>query len=122
MPEDNIYKYILVLGLPLLILVTLGLFTNSDFYIKNEYFDFKRLEFAEPVTYKNDENPIKYNSIYLKNGIELYIQREFFDKLKIGDTIYKKSNSDKIYFNIKNGTETIDYNAFKREKYLNSLK
>jgi len=111
-----------VLGVFGLIFGLLIWFVNTGYFVKNDYLDFKKTEFKATLFSKKDEHPIKGNKIYLKNGPELIVHRELFDKLKIGDSIIKEVNSDSIYFYTTDGIIIDDYNEFKREKYLRSLK
>ena len=123
MPDINIKKVqINVLGVFAIIFGLLIWFLNTDFYLRKDYLDFKKTEFNTTLLFKIDENPVKFNSIYLKNGTELKIRREIFDKLKIGDSVIKKANSDYILFKTQIGVLIDDYNGFKRKKYLESLK
>ena len=119
---NNKQIQISILGIFALIFVLLIWFLNSDYYIKKDYLDFKKIGFKATLFSKKDEHPIKGNKIYLKNGPELIIHRELFDNLKIGDSIIKEVNSDSIYFHTTNGIIVDDYNEFKRKKHLESLK
>ncbi|MCB0747934.1 MAG: hypothetical protein KDC52_05305 [Ignavibacteriae bacterium] len=111
-----------VLGIFVVIFAILIWFLNTDYFIKRDYLDFKKTEFKATLFSKKDEHPIKGNKIYLKNGPELIVHRELFDKLKVGDSIIKKVNSDSIFFHTSSGIIIDDYNEFKRRKYLKSLK
>ena len=123
MSEINLKKIALpVLGIFGVIFGLLIWFSNSDFYIEKEYLEINKKEFNSTVQKKVDEHPVKNNKIYLKAGLELIIDREIFDQLKKGDSVIKKVNSDSIYFYTSNGIIINDYNKFKREKYLKSIK
>tara|TARA_R110002012_G_scaffold314504_1_gene527325 strand:+ start:5396 stop:5767 length:372 start_codon:yes stop_codon:yes gene_type:complete len=111
-----------VLGIFAVVFGILIWFLNTSYFIKKDYIDFKKSEFKSTLFLKNDEHPIKGNKIYLKNGPELIIYRELFDKLKVGDSIIKKVNSDSIFFHTTSGIIIDDYNEFKRKKYLKTLK
>ena len=111
-----------VLGIFIVIFGLLIWFLNTDYFIKKDYLDFKEIEFKTVLLYKKDEHPIKGNEIGLKNGQQLSVYRGLFDKLEIGDSIIKLTNSDSVYFYTSRGLIIDDYNEFKREKYLKSLK
>ncbi len=111
-----------VLGVFLVIFGLLFWFLNTSYYLKKEYFDFKKLEFNATIFKKVDEHPVHGNKIYLKNGPELNVPRELFDKIKIGDSVLKKANSDSVFFKTEYGIIIDDYNDFKRKKYFESLK
>lgn len=111
-----------VLGIFIVIFGLIIWYLNTDYYTKKVYLDFKKLKFKATVFSKKDEHPIRSNKIYLNGGPELIIHRELFDKLKKGDSVIKQYNSDSIYFYTSLGTIIDDYNKFKREKYLESLK
>lgn len=96
-------------------------FLNTDYYDKKEYFEFKELGFKATVSAKIDENPVRKNLIYLKNGPQLKVYREIFDQLKIGDSVVKKINSDSVFFYTSNGLIIDDYNKFLRNKYQRTL-
>lgn len=112
-------KIILGIFIPIFALIIWLL--NSDYYIKKEYIKFKELGFNATVSAKFDENPVRKNLIYLKNGPQLKVYREIFDQLKIGDSVVKKANSDTIFFYSSNGLIIDDYNQFLRKKYLKTL-
>lgn len=97
-------------------------FISTDYPIKSDYFNFRKIEFKATVQDKLDEDPIRANTIYLLNGPELRIQRTLFDQLKIGDSVIKSKDSDSIYFKTDHGIIMEDYNGFKRKKYQNTLK
>ena len=111
-----------LLGIFTIIIGLLIWFLNTDFFVKKDYLDFKKTEFKATLFSKKDEHPTKGNKIYLKNGPELIVSRELFDKLKIGDSVIKKADSDSIFFKTDFGVLIDDYNGFKRKKYLESLK
>jgi len=111
-----------VLGIFLLIFGLLYWFLNTSYYLKKDYLDFKELAFNTTVSTKFDEHPVRGNKIYLKNGPELNIPREIFDKIKIGDSVIKRADSDSIFFITDYGIIIDDYNDFKRKKYFESLK
>lgn len=110
-----------VLGVFIVIFGLLIWFLNTDYYIEKDYLDFKEVEFKTVLLYKKDEHPIKGNEIGLKSGQQLRVYRDLFDKLEIGDSIIKRSNSDSIYFYTSRGLIIDDYNEFKRDKYLKTL-
>lgn len=111
-----------VLGIFIIIFGLLIWFLNTNYYLKKDYLTFKSLGFETTVSEKLDEHPARGNKIYLINGPELIVQRELFDRLKIGDSIIKKIDSDSIFFKTDIGLIIYDYNRFKREKYLKSHK
>lgn len=113
---------IIILSIFIIIFGALILFISSDYYIKKEYFNFRKTAFKATVQDKLDENPTKSNKIYLHNGPELRIPRALFDQLKIGDSVLKRKDSDSIYFQTDKGIIIHDYNRFKREKYQRILK
>lgn len=122
MSEINIKQVkITVLGIFSIIFGLLIWFLNTEYFIKKDYMDFKETEFKSILVLKKDEHPIKGNKINLKNGPELVVYRALFDKLKIGDSIIKRPNSDTIFFHTQSGIIIDDYNKFKRDKYLKSL-
>ena len=111
-----------VLGIFVLIFALVIWFTSSGYYKKKEYLDFKKIEFKATLASKIDKHPTRGNEIYLNNGPQLIVYRKLFDKLRVGGSIVKKANSDSIHFHTANGIIIDDYNAFKRKKYLESLK
>ena len=111
-----------VLGVFAVIFGLLIWFLNTNYFLKKDYLDFKKTSFRAVLSSKKDEHPTKGNKIYLENGPMLIVHRELFDKLHIGDSIIKIANSDSIYFYTTNGIIIDDYNEFKREKYLKTLK
>ncbi|WP_406685096.1 hypothetical protein N1F78_05060 [Seonamhaeicola sp. MEBiC1930] len=111
-----------VLGIFAVIFGLLIWFLSTTYFIKKDYLDFKNTEFKATLFSKKDEHLIKGNKIYLKNGPQLIVQRELFDKLNVGDSIIKKVNSDSIFFHTTSGVIIDDYNKFKRKKYLKTLK
>lgn len=122
MTETNMKKVqISVIGIFVVIFCLVIWLTNTNYFIKKDYLDFKKTKINSTLISKKDEHPTKANKIYLKNGTQLIVLREIFDRLEIGDSIVKKTNSDSIIFKTKFGLLIDDYNVFKREKYLKSL-
>ena len=111
-----------VLGVLIIIFGFLYWFLNTSYFLEKEYLNFKKLEFKATVSTKFDEHPVRGNKIYLSKGPELIVYRELFDKLKIGDSVIKRADSDSIYFFTDYGVVIDDYNDFKRKKYLEKLK
>ncbi|WP_421810051.1 hypothetical protein [Flagellimonas sp.] len=111
----------IILGIFVPIIGLIIWFLNTDYHIKKEYLKFKELGFNATVSAKFDENPVRANLIYLKNGPQLKVYRKLFDQLKIGDSVVKKVNSDSIFFYSSNGLIIDDYNQFLRKKYLKTL-
>lgn len=110
-----------ILSVFAIILLFIALIMNTSFYKKQEYYNYKKLNFYSTLREKIDEHPIKHNPIYLSNGRELRVKRNIFDKLKIGDSIIKKANSDSVFYYTSKGLIIVDENKFRRETYLKSI-
>lgn len=101
-----------------IIFIILIYITKSDYYIKYEYFQFRKQKFNSIVIDKIDTHPLKGNKLILRNNMEIAVRRETFDNLKIGDSVIKQNNSDSIFFYTKNKLIIEDENKFRREKFL----
>ena len=113
--------YTSVLGVFVGIFGLIYLISDSDFYIKKIYFEFKKIEFQTVIEIKVDEHPVRHNPIYLKNKKQFRIPRKIFDNVKIGDSIIKKADSDSLIFIMDRNMIFLDYNKFNREKYLKTI-
>jgi hypothetical protein len=111
-----------IVGILIICILPIIIYINTNYYVKSDYYEFNKLEIKSVVLQKNDQHPTRNNPIYLKNGVELRIDRTIFDKICVGDSVIKLKNSDSVYYHTKSKIYIEDYNAFKREKYLKSLK
>lgn len=110
-----------VLSVLLSVFVLMILVVNSDFYKKNEYLRFKELDFRSVVSSKRDEHEVRNNDVILENGTSLSISRVLFDQIHIHDSVIKPRGSDSIYIKTLDSVLVIDYNRFRREKFLSSI-
>lgn len=111
---------IAVLGVFLFLVMVLVWYLNTDYFIKYDYLKFKEKQFNSTLHKKYDSHYIT-KEIMLYKGTKLIVRKELFDKLQIGDTIIKQAECDSVYFYTSEGIIIVDYNRFKRNKYLNSL-
>ncbi|MEP1489878.1 MAG: hypothetical protein ABJK28_15770 [Algibacter sp.] len=61
--------------------------------------------------------------VLLDNYHEERVENNTYNRIGIGDSVYKKRGNDSVYFHLKNGKIIVeDYNKYLREKYYKLLK
>jgi hypothetical protein len=125
--ESEIRKKIFLVFIPIIIMVIIiGYFQlNSISHNKEKYENNRKIEFNGKVIKKRQEGEFTRAArfLILDNYYEQRVENWIYNKISLGDSVYKKTESDSIFFMLKNGEIIIeDYNKHLREKYLDLLR
>ena len=124
---SEVRKNVLLVLIPIFILIIgISIYeSNSLEYNKEEYFKARKISFSGKVIKKKQDGdyPRADRYVLLDNYHKKSVDIRIYHKVGIGDSVYKKSFSDSVYFCLKNGEILIeDYNKYLRENYLELLK
>ena len=120
--DRTIRKNLAFVFIPILIIliIIISIQNNSIGFLEKEYLKINESSYSGIITNMLKEgNEGRTRKILLNNKLEKNIPFYIYEKLEVGDSIYKKSKSD-IEFYIKKNGEIIerDINDFYRKKYL----
>ncbi|MFL9829369.1 hypothetical protein ACSV4D_14695 [Flavobacterium sp. ARAG 55.4] len=124
---NEIRKNLFLVFIPIVILIIgKGVYdSNSLEYNKKRYFEAREASFSGKIIKKRQDGdyPRAERYVLLDNYHKENVEFGIYYKLNIGDSVYKKKDSDSVYFCLKNGEILIiDCNRFYREKYNKLLK
>lgn len=124
--ESEIRKKILLVFIPVVIIIfIIGFYqSHSIEHNKEKYSNSRRVSFSGKIIKKEREGDYSRAAKYilLENYHKEIVDNMTYYKVDIGDSVYKKKDSDSLYFCLKNGGIVIkDYNKDLREKYLELL-
>jgi hypothetical protein len=124
--DSEIRKKLLVVFVPIVILIFIitNYQSNSLDYNKEKYFDSRNTKFNAIVIKKRQEGNYTRAGrfVILDNYREERVENNTYYNIEIGDSVYKKSGSDSIYFHLKNGKIIIeDCNKYLRKNYYELL-
>ena len=124
--DKTIRKSLAIVFIPILIfLITVILIqNNSENYLENKYKRIRNNSYSGKITslllnrMKGRVRPILIN-----NKFEKEIPYFIHEKLNVGDSLFKKRESDFEYYILNSKADTIkrDVNKFHREKYFEKL-
>ena len=124
--ESEIRKNVLLIFIPVAVLIFIISYyqSNSLEHNKKEYEETRNTKFNGIVIKKREEG--KYfragRFVLLDSYYEQRVENSTYYKIEIGDSVYKKSGNDSVYFFYKNGEVIIeDYNKNIRERYYKLL-
>ena len=120
--EREIRKKLTLAAIPILIIVTIIVVwkDNSLDVTKKEYLKKRMKGYSGIIIKKYEEGdyPRARRYVILDNYTKVDIHDYLYNKLSIGDSVIKKSNSDSIYFYLKDGdVQILDELKWWREKY-----
>jgi hypothetical protein len=125
--EKTIRKSLAIVFIPIfIIIISISLIqNNSQNYLKKEYEKIRNNSYSGKITsllLDNDNG--RTRTILIDNKWEKEIPFFIHEKLNIGDSLYKKTDSDFEYYvgNSKADTLKRDVNKFYRKKYFDKLK
>ena len=124
--DRAIRKSLALVFIPILIflIIVIVIQNNSESYLEKEYKKIRNESYSGKVTnlllnrMKGRMRPILIN-----NKFEKEIPYFIHEKLNVGDSLFKKSESDFEYYILNSKADTIerDLNKFHREKYFEKL-
>jgi len=97
---------------------------NSESFLEKEYKNIRNDSYSGKITnLLSDKDNGRTRPILIDNKWEKEIPSFIHEKLNIGDSLFKKTDSDFEYYVRKSKTDTIkrDVNKFYRKKYFDKL-
>ncbi|WP_370408201.1 hypothetical protein [Tenacibaculum dicentrarchi] len=120
--DSEIRKSLFLVFVPIAIMVIIiaNYQSNSLEYNREKYLESRNTKFNGIVIEKRQEGDYTRAGkfIILDNFYEERVENKTYYRIEIGDSVYKKSESDSVYFHLKNGEIIIeDYNEYLRNNY-----
>ena len=124
--ESEVRKNLLFVFVPIAIMIFIiaNYQSNSLEHSKEKYLESRNTKFNGIVIKKRQEGDYTRAGrfVILDNYHEEHIEKNTYHRIEIGDSVYKKSGSDSVYFYLKNGEIIIeDYNKYLRKNYYELL-
>ena len=124
--ESEIRKNLLLVFVPIaiMIFVIANYQSNSLEYNKEKYLESRNKKFNGIIIKKRQEGDYTRAGrfVILDNYHEERVENNTYYRIEIGDSVYKKSGNDSVYFHLKNGEIIIeDYNEYLRKNYYELL-
>jgi hypothetical protein len=124
--EKTIRKSLAIVFIPIfIVIISISLIqNNSQNYLKKEYEKIRNNSYSGKITSLFlEKNNGRTKPILIDYKWEKEIPFFIHEKLNVGDSLYKKTDSDFEYYVRKSKTDTIkrDVNKFYRKKYLDKL-
>lgn len=124
--ERTIRKSLAFVFIPILIflIIVIVIQNNSESYLEKEYLKIRNESYSGKVTnLLLNRMKGRMRPILIDNKFEKEVPYFIHEKLNIGDSLFKKSESDFEYYILNSKTDTIerDLNKFRREKYFDKL-
>ncbi|ARV14159.1 hypothetical protein [Polaribacter sp. SA4-12] len=124
--DKEIRKNLAFVFIPILIflIIVITIQDNSESYLKKEYNRIKNESYSGKITsLLLDRMQGRMRPILINNKFEKQIPYFIHEKLNVGDSLFKKSESDFEYYILNSKADTIerDVNKFHREKYFEKL-
>jgi len=123
---STVKRNIWLVFIPVFLLIfALGYYqSNSLDHLKNEYMEALDREFSGKVISKRQEGDYTRAGrfIFLDSNYEDQVENDTYDRIKIGDTVFKKKNSDHSYYILQSGDTIIEYYTYYFRKRYEDLK
>ncbi|AUC80054.1 hypothetical protein CW736_12035 [Nonlabens sp. MB-3u-79] len=124
--ESEIRKNLFLVFVPIAIMIFIIAYyqSNSLEHNKEKYLESRNTKFNGIVIKKRQEGDYTRAGrfVILDNYHEERVENNTYYRIQIGDSVYKKSESDSVYFHLKNGEIIIeDYNEYLRKNYYELL-
>ncbi|WP_179354319.1 hypothetical protein [Winogradskyella vidalii] len=124
--ESEIRKNLFLVFVPIAIMIFIiaNYQSNSLEHNKEKYLESRNTKFNGIVIKKRQEGDYTRAGrfVILDNYHEERVENNTYYRIQIGDSVYKKSESDSVYFYLKNGEIIIeDYNEYLRKNYYELL-
>jgi hypothetical protein len=125
--DRTIRKNLAIVFIPILIflIIVISIQNNSESYLEKEYNRIRKESYSGKITsLLLNRMQGRMRPILINNKWEKKVPFFIHEKLNIGDSLFKKNESDFEYYILYSKADTIerDLNKFYREKYLNKLK
>ena len=125
--DKSIARYLALVFIPIfiVIIITLLVRNNSFSFLEKKYKSIHNSSYSGKITnlFLNIDNG-RTRTILIDNKWNKEIPFFIHEQLKVGDSLYKITESDFEYYMINSNRDTIkrDVNKFYRTKYFNKLK
>ena len=124
--EKTIRKSLALVFIPIfIVLISISLIQNdSEIYLEKKYKNIQNTSYSGKITSLLPEKGNgRGRSILIDNKWEKRIPFFIQEKLKVGDSLFKKAGSDFEYYILKLKIDTIkvDLNKFYKEKYFDKI-
>lgn len=124
--EKTIRKSLALVFIPIfIVIISVSLIqNNSKSYLEKEYNKIRNKSYSGKITnLLSEKDNGRTRSILINNNWEKEIPFFIYEKLNIGDSLYKQTDSDFEYYVRKSKKDTIkrDVNEFYRKKYFDKL-
>jgi hypothetical protein len=123
--EKTIRKSLALVFIPIfIIIISISLIqNNSESYLEKEYIKIRNNSYSGKITSLLKTTQGRTRPVLIDNKWEKEIPFFIYKKLSIGDSLYKKTDSDFEFYVIKSKSDTIkrDINKFYRTKYYKKL-
>ncbi|EDM43360.1 hypothetical protein SCB49_01357 [unidentified eubacterium SCB49] len=123
--EKTIRKSLALVFIPIFIGVILIsiLQGNSESYLEKKYMKIRKDSYSGKITSLLNDTQGRTRPILIGNKWRKKVPFFIYKKLTLGDSIYKKTDSDFEYYILKSANDTIkrDINSFYRKKYFDKL-
>lgn len=124
--EKTIRKSLALVFIPIfIVIISVSLIqNNSKSYLEKEYNKIRNKSYSGKITnLLSEKDNGRTRSILINNNWEKETPFFIYEKLNIGDSLYKQTDSDFEYYVRKSKKDTIkrDVNEFYRKKYFDKL-
>ena len=124
--EKTIRKSLALVFIPIfIVIVSISLIqNNSESYLEKEYKKIRNNSYSGKITSLLPEKDNgRTRPILIDNKWEKKVPFFIHEKLDVGDSLFKKTDSDFEFYIVKSQTDTIkrDVNKFYRKKYFDKL-
>jgi len=125
--DKTIRKSLAIVFIPILIFIIaiITIQNNSENYLEKQYNRIRDESYSGKITsLLLNRMKGRMRPILISNKLEKKVPYFIYEKLNVGDSLFKKNESDFEYYILYSKGDTIerDLNKFYREKYLNKLK
>jgi hypothetical protein len=104
--EKVVNKKLLLVAIPIVILlVIIGKWQSNSFPLaEQEYFKERNTQYSEEVIKKFEEGgyPRAHRHVTLSDYRQIWLLENTYDLIALGDSVFKKKNSDSIYIKLQN--------------------
>ncbi|NRD22364.1 hypothetical protein HNV10_03870 [Winogradskyella litoriviva] len=123
--EKTIQKSLALVFIPIfIIIISISIIQNkSESHLEKEYKEIRNNSYSGKITSLLNKTQGRTRPILIDNKWQKEIPLFIHKKLNVGDSLYKKIDSDFEYYIINSKTDTIkrDVNKFYRKKYFEKL-
>lgn len=123
--EKTIRKSIALVFIPIfIVIISISIIQNdSESYLEKNYKKIRNNSYSGKITSLLNKTQGRTRPILIDNKWEKEIPFFIHKKLKVGDSLFKKVNSDFEYYITNSKADTIkrDVNTFYRKKYFDKL-